>query len=308
MENKQANIIKLIFGLLLLFFVLYKVGLKEIYETILKINLPFIIPFVFVFYILFFILGAINLKVLLDPIKKISFKKLLVYYILSWSFGLFVPAKIGEFSLIFLLKKERIPIGETTAISVIDKTITLITFVIFSVIGFSIFFNMINSLKFALILLVILFLAIFSVLSNRTRSIMKKIIGKYHIHFRGFSKTLFGYLKKNKGVLAINFLLTLIKWCIINAGLVFVYFLAFNKLVNPVYIILITAIILTIGLIPITINGIGITTPTAIFLYNKLGVISSVVASVYLIDLIVKYIIGFLTLAFLFDKESFKFR
>lgn len=308
MNNKQLNIVKLIFGLLLLFFVLYKVGLKEIYGSILKINLFFAIPFVFVFYILFFILGAVNLKFLLDPIKKVPFRKLLKYHALSWSFGLFVPAKIGEFSLIFLLKKEKIPIGKTTAISVIDKTITLITFVIFSVIGFLIFFSMIDSLKFTLILLVILFLAISSVLSNRIKSIIKKVIGKHHIYFKGFSKTLFKYLKKNRKVLVINFLLTLIKWCIINAGLVFIYFLAFNKIVNPVYIILITAIILTIGLIPVTINGIGLKTPTAIFLYGQLGIISSIIASVYLIDLVVKYIISFFILAFWFDKELYKFK
>jgi uncharacterized protein (TIRG00374 family) len=308
MNNKQKNIIKLIFGISLLFFVFYKIGLREIYKTILKINIFFVIPFIIIFYMLFFILGTINLKVLLDPIKKVPFKKLLKYYALSWSFGLFIPAKIGEFSLIFLLKKEKIPIGKTTAISVIDKTITLITFAIFSAIGFLIFFNKADSLKFTLVLLIILAVAIFSVLSNRTRNIIKKLIGKYHIYFKGFSKTLFSYLKKNKKVLLINFILTLIKWGLIDAGLVFIYFLAFGKVINPIYIILITAITLIVGLIPITINGIGVKTPTAVFLYSQLGIVSSIVASVYLIDLIIKYLIASFILAFLFDKKSLKFK
>ncbi len=307
MNKKQITIIKLIFGLLLLFFVFYRVGLKEIYETILKINLFFVIPFIIVFYTLFFILGGINLKVLLNPIKKVSFKKLIKYYALSWSFGLFVPAKIGEFSLIFLLKKEKIPIGKTTAICVIDKTITLITFVIFSVIGFLIFFNRVDSLKFTLILLAILFLAISSVLSNRIRSIIKKIIGKYNVYFKGFSKTLFKYLRKNKKVLLINFILTLIKWCLIDAGLVFIYFLAFDTMVNPIYIILITAIVLIVGLLPVTINGIGVKTPTAIFLYSQLGIMGAIVASVHIIDLIIKYLIALLIVSFLFKKYDYSF-
>ena len=308
MNKKQANIIKFILGLSILFFVFYKIGLKEIYKTILEMNFFFAIPFVIIFYIMFFILGTINLKILLNPIKKVPFKKLLKYYALSWSFGLFVPSKIGEFSLIFLLKKEKIPIGKTTAISVIDKTITLITFVIFSAIGFLIFFNPMDSLKFTLILLSILFIGIFSILSNKVRNIIKKLIGKYHIYFKGFSKTLFSYLKENKRVLFMNFILTIIKWGLIDAGLVFIYFLAFGKVVNPLYIILITAITLTVGLIPITINGLGIKTPTAIFLYGQIGIISPIVASVYLIDLVIKYLIASFMFAFLLNKKTFKFK
>ncbi len=88
---KFSTIVKLLIGVFLLGILYYKIGFSNIYQTLIRINLPLALLSVIVFYGLFFFLGAWNLKILLDPLKKLSWKRLFEYYCLSWSFGLFVP-------------------------------------------------------------------------------------------------------------------------------------------------------------------------------------------------------------------------
>ena len=303
-KMKFLNIFKVLFGISLLGFILYKIGIVSILETLKKTNFMIIVPAMVFCYCLFFILGTINLKILLDPIKRLTLKKLFLYHLVSWSFGLMLPSKIGEFSLIFLLKKEDVKIGQSTAISVIDKSITLITFVILAIIGFFVFFKGKERWVLIIIALSILFLLGILLFSKTIRNIIKRLIGKKREYFAGFSKTLFSYLKYNKQVIVWNIILTLIKWVMISSSLMFFYFLAYGEVVNPFFIVLITSILLIVGLIPITYDGIGLKTPAAVVLFAKLGIGSAVVASVFIIDLISKYLVAYLIFLFLFDKKK----
>src|SRR3990167_2477104 len=173
---KVSTLIKLLVGVSLLFLLYYKIGFSNIYQTLITIHIPLALAFVIIFYILFFFLGAWNLKILLDPIKKLSWRKLFEYYCLSWSFGLFVPAKLGEFSLIFLLKKEDIGQGQTMALSVIDKFITMITFAAFAIIGFLVFFTIQQTITFSLVLVVLIIGGMILLFSKKIRALIQKMI------------------------------------------------------------------------------------------------------------------------------------
>src|SRR3989344_4910157 len=115
---KKLNfLLKLFVGVLILSFLLFKFGFKNILSAIISINPIFIV--------LIFIILTIS--------------KLFYYGSLSWAVGMFVPAKLGEFSIIPLLKKHDIEIGTGTSISVLDKLVTFITLSIISIIGFLLF-------------------------------------------------------------------------------------------------------------------------------------------------------------------------
>ena len=100
--------IKYVLGISLLLLLIYKVGLSSIISVLKELNWYYI-PLVIVTWICLFILGTLNIAILLKPLKKkINKLKLFSYYILSWSFGLFIPGKIGEFALVYFLKKEKL--------------------------------------------------------------------------------------------------------------------------------------------------------------------------------------------------------
>ena len=290
-------------------------GLDKIIKFQRKFSL--ITAFFIVFHPLFFILttflllitlviGALNLALLLIPIKKISFAKVFYYNTLSWSLGLFVPGKIGELSLIPFLKQEGVPTGHGTVISVLDKLISLVVLSLSSIIGFFIFFDIGATLKLIAILFLLIAVILFFIVSNAGRSFIKKyILRKFSMKFQGFSKLLFYYFKKQKLIIFLNIIITFIKW-IVNAVILYTLFLAYNQNVPFVYIFLINSMLTIISLIPISISGLGVRESIAVFIYGALSINPLITISTHLIPLIISYFIAILTILFSFKKLSFR--
>lgn len=294
MKKGLKFFLKLSIGIVILFVLFYKIGFLEICKTIIKVNIYYLI-LVVLLYIFPFIIATLNIKILLDPIKVVNFWRLFKYYMLSWSIGLFVPGKIGEFSLIYFLKKADISVGQGTAVSIIDKIITAITLSFLTVLTFFIFFTAAETIRLILILFVIFMILLFFMVTKIGREIIKKyILRKYAEKFKGFSKTFFYYLKNKKIILFINFILTFVKW-ILNSVIIAILFLAFDINVNFFYIILITATTTIVSLIPITISGLGVKESVAVFLFNQISVPAEVVVSVFLIFTILSYIVAALS-------------
>lgn len=298
MKRKILNIIRFFVGFFILFILFYRIGFKKIIITFKEINL-FLLFISVIIYLIFFLIGSLNLKILVDSLtKRINFLKLTKYYFLSWSIGLLAPGKIGDFSLVYFLKKENIPLGRGIVIPLIDKLVTIIVLSILSIVGFFVFFTGMDALKL-MVLLLIGFLVIVFFITDLGRTLIKKyILRKYSIKFKGFSKTFFYFLKKKKRILFLNFLLTITR-VIITSMIYFVLFISLGQKINLIYIILINAIGTIIALIPITISGLGIREVTAVFLYNQIGVLNEITVTVYLTVTIFNYInaaINFLVL------------
>src|SRR3989344_4185813 len=100
MNKRLTFLLKLIIGISVLGFLFYTIGFQKIIGTILTVNYLSLI-IVFITIILNNIIGPWNLLVLTNKLKKIKFLSMLKYYILSWSLGLFVLGKIGEFSIVY---------------------------------------------------------------------------------------------------------------------------------------------------------------------------------------------------------------
>src|SRR3989344_3145401 len=126
MKKELSLFLRLIFSISIILILFYKIGPKDIIQTFVKVNLLYT-PLIILAIIFTVLLGALNLKILIDCINKIKFLKILRYYLLSWAIGLFVPGKMGEFSIVYFLKKEDISIGQSLAISIMDKLITVVT-------------------------------------------------------------------------------------------------------------------------------------------------------------------------------------
>lgn len=296
-------LVKTILGIFILGFLLYKVGFGELYITLKGINLVYIPLFLFSTFVELAI-GTIALKVLIYCLdKKMGFWRILNYHLRSFSIGLFVPAKLGEVSFIYFLKKDGLDTGKGAVIFVLDKLTTFITLSAVAVIGIFILFEERQSMIILIFLALVFVIILYFIISNSGRDIIKKyILRKYAILFSGFSKTFFYLLKNKPQFILLNFILGFIRWGI-AAFSVYTIFLAFGNAPNYFYVWLITPLTILISLIPITIAGLGIRESSAVFLYNIVNVPSYVSASVYFVFTALNYIFAcIVNLYYLYKK------
>ena len=302
---KKINlIIRFVISIFIIYFLIDKIGLQNISSNIILIHPLFFILTVFLI-VIGLIIGALNLDILLIPIKKISFRKVFYYNTLSWSLGLFVPGKIGELSLIPFLRKEGILTGHGTVISILDKLISLMVLSLSSVVGFLIFFDLETTLKLMVALSLLVVALLFLIISDMGRNFIKRfILRKFSIKFQGFSKLLFYYFKKQKSIIFLNFIVTIIKW-IVNAVILYTLFMAYGENINFLTIFLINSMLMVISLIPISISGLGVRESIAIFIYSTLNINPLITISTHLIPLIISYFIAVLIILFSFKKLDF---
>src|SRR3989338_4269934 len=301
MKKELSFFFKLSFSIIIIFILFYKIGFGSILQTFEKINFVYI--FLSIIVTIFpFLLGALNIKILTDSVVKIQFLKILRYSLLSWTIGLFVSGKIGEFSIIYFLKKEGISIGQGSAISIIDKLISALTLSLLTILCFFVFLTTIETIKLVIALGALFMIFVFFVITNIGRKFIKKyILRKYARKFAGFSKTFFYFIKHKKRILVLNFILTLSKW-ILNAVGIAILFLAFDTTTKFYYILLITAAKIIVGLAPFTISGLGLRESLAIFLYSLINIEPTIVAGVYIMYNIINYLFA----AIIFSTTNIK--
>ena len=308
-RKNLALLLKWIFGLFVLIFLFYKVGIKNVYKTLLMLN-PFLFLIIILMYALLFVIGAVNVKILVDCTKKLNFLKIIRYYLLSWSIGLFVPGRIGEFSIIYFLKRDDVSIGEGTTISVLDKLTTIITVSFLAITGFFIlpFFTRYEAIRLVFILVLVLFSLIFFIVTEKGRDIIKKyVLRRYSGKFAGFSKTFFHYIKNERLAILLNFVLTFIKW-MIASFITYILFLSLGANLSFFYIVFIDAVVIIISLIPLTMSGLGVKEFAAVFLYQQIGAPAQITLSVYLVSTFLNYFVALIVYFTIGIKEKLVFR
>ncbi len=277
----------------LLIFIIKRVGLNSILETFSSINLVYL-PVVLGLYGITLILGGIKLWILLRSLSdKIPVSKALSYSMLSWAVGLFTPGKVGEFSLVYLLKKENLEIGKAISVTLIDKSITLLTLLICSTFGMFMLFG----LKYTFYLPLVL--AVAGTAFYLVMFFAEKINSeRFNRGLRNFRASLKEFLKKHKTLLFINFILTLLKWSVTGVAF-FVVFASLGSSSNVFLIIVISMTIIIINIIPITLHGFGLKEVAAVYLYGminipeEVAVVSSLLFSLLAYAISVSFILSF---------------
>ena len=271
-------------------------------NTLTQIEFVYVVGFL-ISIIITLMLGSLNFLILFKPLKvNISLWNLFRYYSLTWALSFFAPGRIGELSFIYFLKK-KIALGTSSSLYIVDKIISLFFMSFLAILGFLTFFNKIEATKWIIITLIIFFILIFVVVSQKSRDIIKKyFLRKYSIKFKGFSKTMFIYIKKHKELLIYDIILTLIKISITSFGF-YLLFIGLDTRVKFIDVLLIHNIVTIISLIPLSLNGLGIREYSAVVLFSKIGLDPITVASVYFIILIIRYIVAVLV-TFIIKKED----
>lgn len=271
--------VRLILGLLILFGLIYMIGIEELISTFKKLNSVYLFH-VFICLFALFLIGSFNIWLLLKIFHSISFLLFLKTYSYSWIASLLTPGQIGDASLVILLKKKyKIPVRNTSTVYVFDKLITLSFFLIIAFYGSVLIIPDLGYLSrpllWVLLIMTIIILGLLSFLRRERGDKFKnirKIISEWKI-------------------LLLNFLITIFKWFMVSATFNF-SFLAFGKNVPWPEIGIVPIISTLVGYIPISVAGIGTVEITAGYLFLKIGIETSVVLSAYLMLRILQYFLA----------------
>lgn len=286
MKSNKFKIVQVLVSIALLIFVITKIGPNTILYTFTSIKLIYF-PIIVSLYGLTLILGGLNLWILLRPVKRtIPLIQVVTYSMVSWAVGLFTPGKLGEFSVAYLLNKDGLEISKGVAVALVDKFVTLSTLMICSGIGMFILFGTKYTIFFSVglaSLLIAVYLLIFCVGQINAR--------KPVTWLRDFQSSLTDFFKDNKGILVINFFLTMIKWCITGLSF-YVVFASFGSSANVALIIIISMTITFINIIPVTLHGLGLKEIAAIYLYGMIGVPQEIAVVSSLFFSILAYALG----------------
>lgn len=296
-------ILKAVVGLLLLAVVFFNIGVAEIGNVLLQADLFYF----FVAFVLFFVsvtFAAANVYLMLRPFHHPSFFRLFNYFLMSNRIAsLFLPGRIGEYSIIFFLKQEQIPLGMSAAAVTMDKAVTLFSSGLIALAGLLYFFGMSSALYASLILLVS-FLAGIVLFSPFSRSFIKNhILRSYASRFDGFFSTFSSYYKQHRRVLALNFLITFARVVVIALSAFFM-FAALGAFPSLLLIIAVGSIETISSVLPITVSGLGVKQSLGIYLYHLMGIDPAISAARYVLGFIINY--GFALISLLFVKRRFE--
>jgi len=281
--------VRLILSFGLIAFVIYMVGLADIVKNILSLSIYQVFLFLITFPISWFF-AALNLKILLLPLNKdIPFIRQFYYRSITTSLGLISPGKVGEYSIVKFLKNYNVSIAESTAIFVIDNLITVLVLLIFSLMGFFLFFEVKESVILTLIFLGGFLLVLGLLFFPKPRQLLVSLIPfRFAKRLKGCSNTLNLYIKENLWLISINLLVTLVKFSV-TAFIFYLIVLSFGETPTVLNVFIIIALVTLVSLIPVSLSGLGVREYSSIYLFGLIGIASSVIATIHIVYSFIGY-------------------
>lgn len=302
-NNSIYLYLKALFGIFLLLYILYHVGVDSISIEFRNLQARYILPCLLSF-ALFLLLGAFILKISSNPFidNKISFYSICKYYLLSFSFATFTPGRIGEASFIYFLKRQGVTLGQGTVVFLIIKIVRLILFFLVALWGFFTFFNYETALKLSMIALSIFF-GFCIILNSRVRSrIIAPFIKSYADKLERLLIKFWTYCRSQRSTLLKIVILTFIQ-SVMAAIMVYFAFRIFHCKVDMLSIYLISASVVIVSALPISLNGLGVSEGSSIYLYSLLGIAPAATMSVAVFYRAIHSLLSAIVLGFYFVRK-----
>lgn len=272
------TLFKILLSITFVILIFLKINIQETITAMGQINLGILLIYP-IFVINGFFLNSFNIYLLLKAIKNpLNFKKVFKSYIQAWLFGKASTGKSGEISILYFLKQNGSQTHNNLFVVIIDKIITLIILIILALIGTFYLFK-----EFLVLILILAFILFITLTLTLYFSDFFKlyILRGYSTYFKKFKKNLKFLILNNKKYLFIIFLITFAK--LINTTfIIFTIFLAMEKYVSPLIILLIGSIEGIVTQIPISFSGIGVSEGIAIILYQYINIEPHLALSAYL--------------------------
>ena len=307
MKFSYKRILSLI-GIIIFIYLIYKIGLDKIFESFSQINLWYVLLSLIPLSVLFFFLTYKWHAILkLQGFSNLGAWFLLKVYLIGAFYGFITPSRTGSLiGAVYLKEKTQRPLIECGTGIVVTHILDLLVIFLFATIGAVILTlkkDFLPGLLSKIIIAFIIFAVITLILISKTRS--RFILMKIHKYLvpekfkdkaRDSFHSFYSSLPKAKNLLYPLFL-TIIAWAL---SYTFAFSIAKSLNIHIPYFSFITiyAIATVIGMIPITISGLGTREASLITLFSVFNIPSASIMSMSILNLIIgacmPALIGFL--------------
>ncbi len=293
---KFKNILPFI-GILIFIYIIFRIGLDKILESVFSINVYLII-----------IAFTVSFFALIPPIVKwmiilknqgiiLDFWTLFKIDLIGMFYGGITPGRLGTFIRVFYLKdKIKKHFGACSSSIVIDKVLDFMSICLFAVIGSFLLLNEISGLFTLAFTFFVLLVGLFIFFLNKKRSrFILRLVWKFFIQKR-FKRvaivtfdSFYGNMPKIKTIF-IPFLIA-----IISLALAFTTTYIVGRALNITmpYILFITILSLAtlVSLVPITIGGLGTREAALITLFSIFNIPAADVVTMSIVASIISTIV-----------------
>lgn len=302
-----------LFGLVLLFILLYNFDFSTWIALIYRIPLPtFLLTLTSSLPVIF--ISNIQWQYLLKKQDiHVSFLYSMKNIFIGYFYGLITPGGIGAYTRVLYLKNESNETLEKCFLNIgIFNTIDLISLFFISIVGAFVFSNLFPLLFYILLFFCVLWIIfIFFLIRKKTWNWIQNIIlrftilKKYHTWISTSVETLQHSLPAKKDVI-ITWLISIMGW-ILRFSIFYLVLGLFSIEVSYVYVVFIIAIANIIAMIPISVYGLGTRETVLISLFSVFNVSSNVIIGVSLYWFFIIWIIPSILGAFISLYEGKKF-
>lgn len=267
---KAKTLVKIIVSLALIVALIIFAGPEQILDSASTAN-PFFLFIALLTTHVIFVFKFLKWNAMCRIGANVPIKKTSSIYLVGSFFGMVTPSKVGELIKFHYLSKQGMPKASALSISVSDKAFDILMITIFSVIGvFMISGGAELFGPFVVISIILILIATYMVFDKRVflkiggfvlrRS--KIITNALKIKRKADSETLEDFyqpLQKMKSrplLIAYMLLMTFLLWFFVAVQVLFIL-LAFGSEINIIHSLITVCVGAVVGLIPITVSGVG---------------------------------------------------
>ena len=299
---KKGNIIPFI-GISIFIYILYRVGFTRILNSLKNINLK-LIPLIILILVVYYFLASLKWYTILRTQNiKIKLTQAIKFYLIGNFYGFITPSRIGSLiraKYVQELTNHKSVVGCSSSI-VIERMFDIITIFLFAIPAtlfltkeFTNLFTEVIIIFTILLITIILimkkesskkiFKLLFKIVPNQYKQTLREAFYNFHETIPNFKK------------LILPFIITIITW-FVSFTETFITSKAVGMQVPYLQFITFTSIATIIGLIPITMSGLGTREATWIILFKRYNTLPESIIAMSLLSLfigaIIPSIIGF---------------
>jgi uncharacterized protein (TIRG00374 family) len=264
-------------GILILLFVINTIGIQKVLASVLAANVLYLaVAFLLMFGVVFFqslrwkyVLKAQSIEIDTIDIMKI--------WLIGWYYGVITPGKIGSFIRIkYLMDKTGKSLGKCTSNIMLDRLLDMLALLSLASVGALIVSKEFSDAYLIILIFLFLILSLWILIDKEKTRILAKIFFNIAIpnNLKSKSIEIFNSFYENipeKKTLFPLFIFSLFNWVFLQT-VIYIVALAFSVEVPYYLFITVVPIASVVGLIPITISGLGTREAALITLFLVYGV------------------------------------
>lgn len=296
-----SSVIKVLFGVILLVFLLFFVGVEEVAASVVTMNpVPLLAALLFIPVHIF--LKFIRWREITLTTVKVPTKDLFKIFMIGFFFASITPSKIGDIIKFRYLKKYNTSTETALSLTLIDRLFDIFVIFLISIIGLFVIPELIVLSLWQSLLIIAVVVIVSSYIILKENVFIRLL--KFFVNKTSIAKKLkkdsnelakniyspFAALKKKPTVSPSLIIITVLVWMTAS----FQSLLIFSSLgieVSLLYMFIFTCMGAVIGLIPITISGIGTRDGVFILLFSLISIGSQNVIIMSLLTLFITQII-----------------